>query len=184
MSWNVVALSGVPAQPWRNGGGMTRELLAWPGPQEWVVRISVAQVAQDGPFSSFPGVTRWFAVLSGAGVQLDVDGEQHALTAADAPFQFDGGARTGCALIAGATEDFNLMVRGRDARMERIDGLRRAELAVGTLVGAFANKRRAVIRGPQQELELRPGEFAWRILETGLSHELIGEDALWMEIAP
>jgi environmental stress-induced protein Ves len=41
--------------PWKNGGGVTRELLAWPGGGDWQVRISVAEIEADGPFSSFPG---------------------------------------------------------------------------------------------------------------------------------
>ena len=63
MSWNAVRLDQVTAQPWRNGGGLTRELLAWPGGEDWRLRLSVAQVTQDGPFSQFGGVQRWFSVL-------------------------------------------------------------------------------------------------------------------------
>ena len=59
-----------PPQPWRNGGGVTRELLAWPDGGDWRVRVSVADIDADGPFSAFPGVERWFAVLEGAGVAL------------------------------------------------------------------------------------------------------------------
>ena len=54
------------AARWRNGGGRTRELLAWPDAADWKVRVSVADVESDGPFSAFPGVQRWFAVLEGA----------------------------------------------------------------------------------------------------------------------
>ena len=57
-------------QAWRNGGGSTRELLAWPAGADWRVRVSVAEIGADGPFSAFDGVERWFAVLSGAGVVL------------------------------------------------------------------------------------------------------------------
>jgi environmental stress-induced protein Ves len=35
-----------------------------------VVRLSVADIERDGPFSAFAGLIRWFAVLSGAGVLL------------------------------------------------------------------------------------------------------------------
>ena len=30
MSWNLVRLADLAPQPWKNGGGTTRELLAWP----------------------------------------------------------------------------------------------------------------------------------------------------------
>ncbi|HZW73458.1 MAG TPA: HutD family protein, partial [Caldimonas sp.] len=38
----------VAAAPWKNGGGVTRELLALRPGGDWRVRISVADVARDG----------------------------------------------------------------------------------------------------------------------------------------
>ena len=116
MSWNVVHLADVAATPWRNGGGVTRELVAWPPEGEWLWRMSVAEVEASGPFSRFEGVQRWFAVLSGAGVTLDIDGERHTQTADSAPLAFDGAATTGCQLLNGPTQDLNLMVRGAGVR--------------------------------------------------------------------
>ena len=116
MSWNVVSLADVAATPWRNGGGVTRELVAWPPEGEWQWRMSVAEVEASGPFSRFEGVQRFFAVLSGAGVALDIVGERHTLTKESAPLAFDGAATTDCQLLDGPTQDFNLMVRGAGAR--------------------------------------------------------------------
>lgn len=104
-------LARAPEQPWRNGGGSTRELLAWPQVQAWQVRVSVARIAQDGPFSLFAGVDRWFTVLSGAGVVLSLPDGERRLTPASRPLAFDGEAAAGCRLIDGDTEDLNLMVR-------------------------------------------------------------------------
>ena len=74
MTLHVVRADAVEPQRWQNGGGLTRELLAWPdrgGPGgDWALRISVADIGADGPFSAFAGVERWFAVLEGAGVRL------------------------------------------------------------------------------------------------------------------
>ncbi|MBM7325185.1 HutD family protein, partial [Agrobacterium sp. S2] len=47
--------------PWKNGGGVTTEIIVHPAKAsmadfDW--RISMANVAQDGPFSIFPGVDR------------------------------------------------------------------------------------------------------------------------------
>ena len=67
---NLVRCDALEPQPWRNGGGLTRELLAWPSRDDWALRISVADIRADGPFSAFPGVDRWFAVLEGDGVLL------------------------------------------------------------------------------------------------------------------
>ncbi len=66
--------SQVAPEPWANGGGQTRTLLSWSDPRHWGVRISVADVERAGPFSVFPGVERWFAVLDGDGVRLTTAG--------------------------------------------------------------------------------------------------------------
>ncbi len=97
-------------QPWRNGGGQTRELLVWPPMGDWQLRISRADIAADGPFSAFPGVQRWFAVLQGAGVELALPMPQ-TLRAGDAPLEFDGAAAPDCRLLDGPTQDLNLMAR-------------------------------------------------------------------------
>jgi uncharacterized protein len=49
----VIELAQVEPRPWRNGGGVTRELLAWPGGDDWALRLSVAEIERDGPFSAF-----------------------------------------------------------------------------------------------------------------------------------
>ena len=64
---------------------MADELLARPDARGWQVRVSVAEIGQDGPFSAFPGVTRWFTVLKGAGVELDFAGRPVRLTRTTAP---------------------------------------------------------------------------------------------------
>ena len=46
MTLHTVALSSATPQAWRNGGGVTRELLAWPAADAWRVRVSVADVAE------------------------------------------------------------------------------------------------------------------------------------------
>lgn len=66
----MIGVDRVEPQPWRNGGGTTRELLAWPrGAAEWQLRISVADITRDGAFSRFDGIDRGFAVVDGAGVR-------------------------------------------------------------------------------------------------------------------
>jgi environmental stress-induced protein Ves len=108
----LIPLDGATPQRWRNGGGTTRELLAWPTVHSWRIRVSVADVDSDGPFSTFAGVERWFAVLDGNGVELAVDSGRHRLTAAGAPLRFSGEAATTCRLLDGPTRDLNLMLRG------------------------------------------------------------------------
>lgn len=109
-----VALASITPQPWRNGGGSTRELYAWPARGDWRARISVADVARDGPFSAYPGVTRWFAVIDGAGVDLEfASGNMRVLHGAP-PLRFAGEEAPACRLVGGPTRDLNLMLRGVD----------------------------------------------------------------------
>ena len=102
----------VAPQAWRNGGGRTRELLAWPAGPDWRLRISLADIDADGPFSAFPGVQRWFAVIEGAGVALMLRAGEHRLTTASDPLAFEGAEAPGCRLVDGPTRDLNLMLRG------------------------------------------------------------------------
>ena len=116
-------LADVAAIPWKNGGGLTRDLLLWPprsarSPDAWAVRISVAEVTQSGPFSAYPGVARWFCVLQGAGVMLRFKEGQHTLTPDSPPLHFDGALAPGCELAAGPTLDLNLMARQSAGRAE------------------------------------------------------------------
>ena len=112
MTLHTVALAGVPPQPWRNGGGSTRELLAWPPgapPSAWQLRVSVATIAQDGPFSAYPGMRRWLAVLRGASVVLALRSGKVQCTAGGDALTFDGADAPGCTLVDGATDALNLM---------------------------------------------------------------------------
>lgn len=112
MSLAVIELARVAAQRWRNGGGATRELFTWPaGAADWQLRISVAAIERDGPFSPYPGVERWFAVVDGAGVALRFADDECLLDGNSAPLRFDGALAPGCRLRRGATRDLNLMLR-------------------------------------------------------------------------
>lgn len=68
-----VAASEWLVQPWRNGGGSTREIARWPagaGDLDFVLRVSVAVVERDGPFSTFVGFTRTTILLSATPIVL------------------------------------------------------------------------------------------------------------------
>jgi len=102
--------------PWKNGGGITTEILAEPraeGGNLW--RLSIAEVAQSGPFSDFSGYDRIIMLIEGAGFTLDFEGApSQRLDQPYEPFPFDGGWKTNCTLIDGPVRDFNLMA-ARDA---------------------------------------------------------------------
>ena len=118
----VTRVADVLAVPWRNGGGVTRELLAWPDPQDWVLRVSVADIAASGPFSAYPGVDRWFAVLEGGALRLDTAGSDSKVLSASDPelHAFPGDAATHCTTLGPLTRDFNLMARRARARLRQL----------------------------------------------------------------
>jgi environmental stress-induced protein Ves len=118
MKLTLITANSVPAQPWRNGGGQTRELLTWPAGSDWQLRISRADIVKNGPFSAFPGVQRWFAVLEGAGVTLEFPDRSQSLRPGDIPFAFDGSDAPGCTLIEGPTQDLNFMAQRGIGAME------------------------------------------------------------------
>ena len=103
MSFLRVDAESVAPRAWRNGGGRTRELLAWPAAGDWCLRISRADIESDGPFSAFPRVERWFAVLSGAGVVLTFADGERELAPGAAPLRFDGAVAPVCRLLDGPT---------------------------------------------------------------------------------
>lgn len=117
---STVRTADVAAEPWRNGGGVTRALLVRPRGGAWKVRVSVADVAGNGPFSRFPGVQRWFAVLDGAGVVLTIGTTEHRLGSGDDALSFPGDVAVRCRLVDGPTRDLNLMLSGVPGAMRRV----------------------------------------------------------------
>ena len=112
MGITLIDVQAIAPQAWRNSGGRTRELVVWPAQGAWRLRISRADIEADGPFSSFAGVTRRFAVLRGNGVALSFGDRKVELRAGDDALCFDGGDAPGCRLLDGATVDLNLMAIG------------------------------------------------------------------------
>src|ERR1035437_4369149 len=184
MSWNLVGLCDVPLVPWRNGGGVTRVLAAWPDGDDWLWRMSVAEVTQDGPFSRFDGVQRWFAVLSGAGVRLHMPDGTQDLSADSAPVCFDGALPVECRLRDGATQDFNLMLRRERASgcMRRVSGASSVILSTTQIVAAYPVGTPASVRFDDEIMSLEPDTLLWRQCAAGARLQLQSGPALWMEI--
>ena len=108
--------------PWANGGGITYEVArspeGSPGTNAFDWRLSVAEVAAEGPFSSYPGIDRVLILLRGS-MQLVVDGTQYDVPPF-APLPFPGEARVDSLLPDGPTMDFNVMTR-RDRASAEVD---------------------------------------------------------------
>ncbi|WP_330259679.1 HutD family protein [Streptomyces murinus] len=127
MTVRVLRAEGRPATPWKNGGGLTREIAAAPegaDMADFAWRVSLADVARGGPFSRFEGVDRVITLVEGPGMVLTVDGSPHPVAEPYAPFAFPGDADTDCRLLGGPLVDFNVMTRrGRaTARVEIVRG--------------------------------------------------------------
>jgi uncharacterized protein len=96
---------------WKNGAGWTREILRWPlESEDWDWRLSIAEVDKEGPFSAFPGVDRELVLLAGEGMRLLFeDGEVAELQPPHDRVRFAGERAVRSELVAGPTQDFNLM---------------------------------------------------------------------------
>jgi uncharacterized protein len=100
--------------PWKNGGGVTREVAVWPpavGLDEFGWRISIANVSRGGPFSTFAGVERQLAVIEGV-LLLSIDGrEAVTLDRESPPLRFAGDVPAHGTPHAGTVTDLNVMTR-------------------------------------------------------------------------
>ena len=98
------------AGPWANGGGITYEVLRSPeGGADFDWRVSIAEVASDGPFSPHPGVDRVLILLRGA-MDLEIDGVSHEVSRFS-PIEFAGESYVASRLAQGPTMDLNVMTR-------------------------------------------------------------------------
>lgn len=111
----LIRLHDCPPSPWKNGGGSTRQLLIHPAGaslDDFLYRISVADVASDGPFSHFPGVDRSLAILQGEGITLHHGDQPFAtLQTGQPPLAFDGELPLNSTRLNGPVRDFNVMSR-------------------------------------------------------------------------
>jgi len=155
------------ATPWKNGGGVTREVAAWPpgsGFDDFHWRVSMAEVRADAPFSVFAGVDRILAVLEGR-LALSVEGLGAFDLARDSvAARFPGDAPTTGRVVEGPVLDLNIMTRrGKTS----------------------AHLQRLSVAGPRP-LPASPG---YRLLVAGRpmradGHGLARYDALLLDAAP
>jgi len=107
----VIRASDYREQPWKNGGGLTREIavaFADDASKRVLWRVSLATIDRDGPFSEFRGYDRTIVALDADPVELEVDGTSVLLERGQA-HEFRGEARVACRLRGTATRDLNAM---------------------------------------------------------------------------
>ena len=121
--FNIFRPEDFATTPWKNGGGITHEIVRDEGAQPWRWRISIAEVSTDGPFSTFEGLARILTVIEGEG--LDLHTPDGVLTAR--PFQplaFSGDTPVDSRMVKGPVRDLNLIYSPKDvtASVEVVDG--------------------------------------------------------------
>jgi hypothetical protein len=100
--------------PWKNGGGVTREVAVHPAGSgfetlDW--RVSIAEVRAAGPFSPLPGLERRLAVLEGT-LAIAIGGHPEVqLSPETAAVHFAGDARVDAHPVGGPVTDLNVMTR-------------------------------------------------------------------------
>ncbi|NML50978.1 HutD family protein [Streptomyces sp. R302] len=184
-------VESLAAGRWRNGGGVTREIVSWPeGAADFEWRASVADIEADGPFSAFPGVDRTFTLLEGGGVRLTAPGGFDRTARPEEPLAFPGDLELTAELAAappgGACRVLNLMVRRgrRTVRVERVTG------AVAPPAGhaGVLLVRRGHWRVGGEEPPASAGQGVWWGEAEGAGGEVVplSSDAvaLWADLAP
>jgi environmental stress-induced protein Ves len=155
-------IASLSATPWKNGGGVTREIVCSPqgaGMDGFEWRVSIATIDKAGPFSAFADVDRVIILMEGAGVRLrSRDGRiDHRLDVPHAPFAFGGDVALDCELLGGTSTDFNVMTRR---------GCMSADMRVLRESGDIAPAGRGLLlalRGQWQlnDIDCEPGTGCW-----------------------
>ena len=189
MSYRIFPASQYDTMPWKNGGGVTHEIFRFPeGSDAWLWRISVADVAADGPFSAFPGCLRSLTLLSGEGMRLDFPDRSINLLPPYGSVQFSGEETLSAHLLDGPTTDFNAIWR---AGSVSVTVERRAMLGAlwfmpepGTSWFLYVLSGHGAVKSDPDRPEFTAGDAIWlqpQAGETRLILEAFGE-ALWIKI--
>lgn len=164
------AIDDLIPTPWKNGGGSTREIVCRPhgaGMDRFDWRVSIATIAQSGPFSAFAGVDRVILLLEGDGVLLQPPGDKpHRLDTALRPYAFPGDVALDCTLLGGPSQDINVMTR-RSALCAEVTVLQSA-----TTIAAAPRGLLLAVRG------------RWQLHTDGAAQDCAAGQGLWWDGEP
>src|SRR5689334_13849403 len=118
----VIAKEDYESVPWENGRGVTSDIFLFPEGatrQSFDIRVSVAPITADAPFSLFTGIDRQITLFKGTGLDLDFSSRSLKVRPLS-PVSFDNGEPLFARLVEGPVEVFNVLTRrGRwTARVE------------------------------------------------------------------
>jgi len=110
----IIHAEDKPLVPWKNGGGLTREIAAYYDKehyQDFLWRISMAIIDAPCTFSRFDGIDRSIAVLAGKGIFLNSGTNPVTLALTKEAFSFRGEEDITATPFEGTTTDLNIMTR-------------------------------------------------------------------------
>ncbi len=159
MTIELLPAAARAAVPWKNGGGVTREVAVHPKGSgfdtlEW--RVSIAQVRSAGPFSSLPGLDRRLAVLEGTLSLVIGQAPEVRLSPATPALQFPGEAPVQAQPVDGPVMDLNIMTRR--GRFSSAVSMHRAQHPTPLVSGAAT-----VVVVALTDLVLTAGKAEWRL---------------------
>jgi len=162
------------AVPWKNGGGLTREVAVHPPGSDlasfdW--RVSLAEVHQGGPFSTFPEIDRELAVIGGR-LELSIAGrEVLTLSPQSAPVGFPGDLPARAEPVQSPVFDLNVMTRrGRFvAHLRRGSAANSMMLRLGADATLLLALKALSVHAPSIEAELAPLDALQFSVDTGAS---------------
>lgn len=106
----IVRFENLVAEPWKNGGGLTRQVTRVADDRGSGWRLSLAKISRNGPFSFFPGFRRILTLVGPAPVTFDLPHETLVLK----PFAtvtFDGSDKVHARLTEGPAHALNIIWR-------------------------------------------------------------------------
>jgi len=107
---------------WKNGRGETAEIAIFPStasfPEEpFVWRLSSARIKEAGPFSPFPGYSRYLLIVKGEGIKLQVgEAPKESFLRKGEAAQFSGEWPIFCEPLDQEVADLNLIFRSDQAK--------------------------------------------------------------------
>jgi environmental stress-induced protein Ves len=106
--FRIITPAEFTTSAWKNGGGITHEIARDGAAADWRWRLSVADVASDGPFSLFAGYARILTVIEGAGIDLHTANNTLAARPLQ-PIAFSGDLAIDSRMVRGPIRDFNVI---------------------------------------------------------------------------
>jgi environmental stress-induced protein Ves len=170
MTVAVLTADQFKTQPWKNGRGVTHEVMIEPPEATvesgFIWRLSIADVTVDAPFSEFQGCDRTMVVYHGMGMILEFPMGRREQVEPFGVFRFPGEVPCTGKLIDGPVSDLNAMtlrLKARHAaRIIDVDVMPRAILATtlkaqAPVVAVLAVERAVRVRVEGRDHALDPG---------------------------